>query len=83
VNGGEQRQSTFLSEPLTPDALQKSQAYEPSLNDRGRAMHYLLSRMDGSISIGALTDAVLQQFAGNFISRTTLRFVRFLTSKYS
>jgi hypothetical protein len=40
--------------------------------------------MDGSISIGALTNAVLRQFAGNFISRDdALRFVRFLTSKYS
>jgi len=83
--GQQQRQSTFLSEPLTPELLhKKSDAFQPKLNERGRAALYVLSHTDGSASTGKLADAVLQHFGANFSSRPeAVRFVKSLVNKFA
>lgn len=83
-DGGHQRQSTFLSEPLTPEILRrKSDDFHPQLNDRGQAMHYVLSHFNGKASSGSLADALLQNFSGSFSSHgEALRFVKNLAKKF-
>jgi predicted RNA methylase len=84
-DGQQQRQSTFFSEPLTPEILQKkSDVYQPNLKERGRAAQYALSRFDGSESTGVLADALLLHFGSSFSSREdALRFVKALVNKYT
>jgi len=83
-DGGQQRQSTFLSEPLTPEILRrKSDDFQPELNERGQAMGYVLSHFDGRASSGSLADALLQHFGSSFSSRDdALRFVKSLAKKF-
>ena len=83
-DGQRQRQSTFLSEPLTPEILlKKSDGFHPNLNERGRAAQIALSRFDGTESTGELADALLLNFGDAFTSREdALRFVKSLVNKY-
>jgi SAM-dependent methyltransferase len=84
-DGQQQRQSTFLSEPLTPEILQKkTEGFQPKLNERGHAAQYALSRFDGSESTGALADVLLTHFGSSFSSREdAVRFVKALANKYT
>jgi len=82
--GKRQRQSTFLSEPLTPEKVaRKSDTFQPSLNVRGEATNYVLSHFKGKESSGALADAVWQKFGDLFSSPAeALRFVKALADKF-
>jgi len=83
-DGQQQRQSTFLSEPLTPGLLRKkSDAFQPKLNDRGLAMQFLLSQCNGNMNLLELADLLLVRFPDAFSSRQdALRFVKSLASKF-
>jgi predicted RNA methylase len=84
-DGRQQRQSTFLSGPMSPELLRrKSDAYQPELNEKGRAAQYVLAQMDGSASTEGLADAVLEHFGDSFTSREdALRFVKSLVNKFA
>jgi predicted RNA methylase len=79
-----QRQSTFLSTPLRPDAmLRQSERFQPQLNRRGEAVRAALKRMDGGISTGQLADMLFREFPGVFRTREdAVRQVRALAEKY-
>jgi hypothetical protein len=83
--GTRQRQSTFLSQALTPaDLLKKSEYYQPTLNDKGRAATWLLGRMTGEKSVGALARELLAEFPGLFPDhKQALQFVHSLSDKLS
>jgi predicted RNA methylase len=85
ANGERQRQSTFLSEPLSPEILhKKSDAFQPELNAKGKAMSFVLSRFDGNSSTESLAEAVLEHFSDVFTSKEdALRFVKGLVRKFA
>lgn len=79
-----QRQSTFLSSPLRPDAmLRQSERFQPRLNRKGEAVRTVLERMDGKLTTGELADALLREFPGLFHSREeAVRQIQALAGKY-
>ena len=80
-----QRQSTFLSQPLSPERLLKaSDMYQPNLNERGDAARWLLAQMDGNLSVGQLTSQLRAQYPNQFASKAdTLKFVKDTASHFS
>jgi predicted RNA methylase len=83
--GQRQRQSTFLSSPMTPARLLKaSDVYQPVLNARGEAAKWGLARMAGEISIGELAIQLRGQYPELFTSdEDAFRFVKDLAGPYS
>jgi len=83
--GQRQRQSTFLSQPLTPARMLKaSDQYQPVLSVRGEAAKWLLARMTGEIAIGSLAAAMRDQNPEAFSSEAdALRFAKELAEHYS
>ncbi|WP_170287252.1 50S ribosomal protein L11 methyltransferase [Halioglobus maricola] len=73
-----QRQSTFLSRPFSPADIQKrSQNYQPTLNNRGEALQWLLANMTGELNAGQLARMLQENFTGQFPSlRDAENFVR-------
>lgn len=74
-----QRQSTFLSEPLSPEALhRKSDDYTASLNIKGQAVQNILERLNGSETTSNIAEDIAalyphlfpdQEYAKRFIIR--------------
>jgi hypothetical protein len=82
--GQAQRQSTFLSQPLTPALMLKSsEKYKPSLSEQGQAARWLLSRMDGSTSLADLVVQLRKEFPQQFFSDAqALKHVRELAERF-
>jgi predicted RNA methylase len=83
--GHRQRQSTFLSQPLVHSQMLKaSENYQPALNERGQAVRWLLSRMDGSAASGELAEQVRKEFPQHFATDAdALKQVRELAERFS
>jgi len=83
--GKSQRQSTFLSSPLTPARLSRaSDTYQPALNRHGEAASWLLAQMKGRRSVGDLADELTVRFPETFSgSGAALNFVRNLANGLS
>ena len=83
--GSQQRQSTFLSQPLSPRRLLKSSGtYQPGRNERGEAARWLLGEMAGEASTGQLAARLEARFPVLFPgSAEALRFVQALVERYS
>jgi PRMT5 oligomerisation domain/Ribosomal protein L11 methyltransferase (PrmA) len=83
--GQRQRQSTFLSQPLTPARLLKaSDQYQPALSARGVAAQWLLARMTGEVAVGKLAAAMREHYPEIFTTEAdALRFVKDLAEHYS
>jgi SAM-dependent methyltransferase len=83
--GHRQRHSTFLSQPLTPAQMRKSsEKYQPALSERGQAVQWLLSRMDGSAALGDLAGQVRKEFPQQFVTDAeALKQVRELAEQFS
>jgi hypothetical protein len=83
--GQRQRQSTFLSQPLTPaHMLKASENYQPTLSERGRAAKWLLSTMDGASNLGDLARQLRKEFPALFTSDAqALKQVRELAERFS
>jgi hypothetical protein len=83
--GHRQRQSTFLSQPLThARMLKSSDNYQPGLSERGRAASWLMSRMDGATSSGELAAQVRREFPELLTSDAgALRLVKSLADQFS
>lgn len=80
-----QRQSTFLSQPLSPERLLKaSDAYQPNRNERGDAARWLLAQMDGNLSVDQLTSRLYAQYPNQFASKAdALKLVKHLAKHFS
>ncbi|MEM1153594.1 MAG: 50S ribosomal protein L11 methyltransferase [Pseudomonadota bacterium] len=76
--GVEQRASTFLAQPQSlTDYKRFALSAKPELDARGRAMLWLLEKMDGSNTIDELTRALFKTFPALFASeRQAQQFVR-------
>jgi predicted RNA methylase len=83
--GQSQRQSTFLSQPLTPARLLKqADQYQPALNMHGEAAQWLLAHMTGEVAVSSLAAAMREQFPQQFASEAdALRFTKDLAKQYS
>ena len=83
--GHRQRQSTFLSQPLTPaQMLKASEKYQPALSERGQAAQWLLSRMDGSAAVVDLAEQLRKEFPQQFATDAeALKQVRELAERFS
>lgn len=84
-NGRRQRQSTFLSQPLTPARLQKqSDGYRPTVNARGEAARWALAQMEGKRPVSDLAEQMRARFPAAFPGPTeSLQFVKQLAERYS
>jgi len=80
-----QRQSTFLSEIISPEILQrKADAYEPQLSEKGRAARDVLLRMEGSESTAKIVEHVMIDYRKLFPDRKQAdRFVKNVVERYS
>jgi hypothetical protein len=83
--GKRQRQSTFLSQPLSPERLRKaSERYQPKINERGEAARWLLAEMAGEATVNELAERLQAQFRGTFASQADARaLVKHLVERYS
>ena len=83
--GQRQRQSTFLSAPLSRDRMLKSsENYQPALSDRGAAAQWLLTQMCGEVPVAELVTQVQNRFPTLFATRAVaLKFVKGLAERYS
>jgi len=81
----QQRQSTFLSQPVTRERLLKSSdSYQPALDERGSAAHWLLGRMAGGATVGQLAEQVFAQYPNLFTSPAeALAFTRDLAGRFT
>jgi predicted RNA methylase len=80
-----QRQSTFLSQPLSPERLLKaSDKYQPNLSERGDAARWLLAKMTGDAPVAQLAIQLQAQFPTIFTSDAeALKFTKHLAERYS
>ena len=80
-----QRQSTFLSQPLTTERMRKaSENYQPGLSQRGEAARWLLAQMTGNVPVVELAARVMEHYPGTFASQPeALAFVKSLAERYS
>jgi hypothetical protein len=83
--GRRQRQSTFLSQPLSPERMQKaSDNYQPDLSERGEAARWLLAQMAGELTVGQLAIQLQAEFPAIFsYEAEALKFVKKLAERYS
>jgi len=83
--GQRQRMSTFLSQPITPEHIQRSSnSYQPGLSGRGEAARWLLAQMSGDISVSELAAQVSEQYPSVFTSvAEALKFVKQLAGRFS
>jgi protein arginine N-methyltransferase 1 len=79
------RQSTFMSEPLSPDTLRKQErTYTPTLNEDGEVDRYVLERIDGGTALGQLAEDLAARFPERFRScQDALTDVALLSVRYS
>jgi Arginine methyltransferase oligomerization subdomain/Methyltransferase domain len=80
-----QRQSTFLSEPVSPERMRRSsENYQPGLNEQGEAARWLLARMAGEESVSQLATQLIEAFPAVFPTTAgALKFVKDLARNYS
>ncbi|MBE9538214.1 MAG: methyltransferase domain-containing protein [Proteobacteria bacterium] len=80
-----QRQSTFLSQPLSPQSVMKaSEKYCPSLSQRGEAALWVLEQMKGQAPVAELASRLHARNSTLFAGEAeALEFVKKLTERYS
>jgi hypothetical protein len=65
--GRKQRQSTFLSEPVSPARLQKkSDSHKPRISEKGEAAMEVLSRFKGSQSTAEIVGFIMSEYKALF-----------------
>jgi hypothetical protein len=80
-----QRQSTFLSELISPEVLQrKADTYKPHLSLKGKVTREILSRLDGKDSTAEIVEYVMAEHGNLFPHRKQIeRFVKDIVERYS
>ena len=83
--GTRQRQSTFLSKPLSLERVHKTaEDYQPCLNQRGEAALWVLAKMAGEFVPAQLASELNERFPAVFVDRPdALAFVINLVEDYS
>ncbi|MFK8046812.1 MAG: 50S ribosomal protein L11 methyltransferase [Halioglobus sp.] len=83
--GDSQRQSSFLSQPVSPgDLLRMSDGFKPKMNARAGAASWLLQRIDGNSSVSELAKLMREAHPELFASQDDAsRFVREVTQGLS
>jgi protein arginine N-methyltransferase 1 len=79
------RQSTFFAHLPSPDRLRKhADSFTPSLGEDGVMDAYVLSRMDGSASLGEIAHGLRERFPGRFATwEAALSHVGRLSEQYA
>lgn len=79
-----QQQSTFLSQPISPEQLRRSSDhFQPNLSGRGEAACWLLQNMAGKATVSQLASQVIARFAGIFLNyEEALDFVKDLARRH-
>ncbi|MEP0203757.1 MAG: class I SAM-dependent methyltransferase [Halioglobus sp.] len=80
-----QRQSTFLSQPLSHDRILKaSDSYKPTLSERGDAARWLLARLNGKLSVIELASQLRVHYPQLFVDhRQSVDFVKALMRRFN
>jgi hypothetical protein len=80
-----QRQSTFLSRPVSPDQVRKaSGTYRPRLGERGEAARWLLGQLQGKSTAVELASRLNEMYPAVFgSSQEAFRFVKSVVDSYS
>ncbi|MCY6491697.1 methyltransferase domain-containing protein [Leptolyngbya sp. GGD] len=78
----QQQRSTFFSVPNTLKTLQKmAPAYQPNLNTKGKAVHYILAHADGTHSVQELAQQLVSLFPDTFATdQKATKFIQTLVS---
>ena len=85
INGTRQTHSTFFSHVMSPGRLAKA-AFNgvPTLSERGQASRWVLTRIDGKISLGQIAEALTREFPKLFADESeALSFVQNLTNEHA
>jgi protein arginine N-methyltransferase 1 len=79
------RQSTFYSQPLSLEQLRKrAETYFPTLNEAGKVDAFILEKMAGGDSVGAIAQKLTAAFPNRFPTyQKALVQVRALSERYS
>ena len=82
--GRQQRQSTFLSQPLSPAALKrKSDNHQPLVSEKGKAVTEVLARLNGEVSTAQIVEHIQSAYPELFPTRKLAnRFVQNLIDQY-
>jgi predicted RNA methylase len=85
TNTTSQQHSTFLASPMTLKKIKKfSPQYQPSLNDKGKAAQYVLTNIDGKLSVEQLSTKLTKEYPQLFKQqKQALNFVRNLIANFS
>ncbi len=85
TKGKRQKQSTFLSEPISPSKMmKKTDSYKPKLSQRGEVTLEILQLLDGTLSLSDIAERALKDYPSLFASRLQAnRFIDRLVEKYS
>ncbi len=68
------KQGTLLGRIVTPDQIRKGDdRHIPTLSEEGQVDQFVLSLMDGTRSLDAITTAVMDRFPGQFSNRNAAR----------
>jgi SAM-dependent methyltransferase len=80
-----QRQSSFLSRPITREDLQKQAAnYRPAINAQGEAAQWVLARMKGDVPVEQLASGLREQHQALFREQAdAVRFVQDLVERFA
>ncbi len=83
--GGQQRQSTFLSEPRLPAVMEKkSPQYRAKRTEKGSAILQVLIAMDGETSTTDIAEKLLDDFPDQFKNeRAAIDFAVYIAERYS
>lgn len=83
--GDSQRQSSFLSQPVSPgDLLKMSDTFKPKMSPRAGAASWLLQRVDGTLSVSELAALLHEAHPDLFASQDEAsRYVREVTQGLS
>jgi SAM-dependent methyltransferase len=79
-----QRQSSFLSRPISREDLQKQASnYRPALNAEGEAAQWVLARMTGDVPVEQLASELQRQHSARFKNISeAMRFVRQIVERF-
>lgn len=85
LGGKQQRQSSFLSRPITREDLQKQAVhYRPALTAEGEAAQWVLARMRGDVPVQELASRLQEQHRALFRDHAqALRFVQELAQRFT
>lgn len=85
TGNGNQKHSTFLSQPIAPEVLQKKSAdHKAALNIKGEAARYVLDNLNGKTATGNIATGLAKSFPQTFPDRDhAMRFIINLIERFT